>query len=156
MPSPRKQESQKDFVQRCMSNEESKRSFPDTKQRVAFCNSQWEGNKGDTGRQTVKDLMKQFVGPSEASNHILNKAGETYADEKAGYPPDCNEGYYEKNGKCVPMDYTEGPTEAGSKYKCPYDNLDTVWTGRTKTILSKIFYVMRCPHGHETDSKSPK
>ena len=46
-------------------------------------------------------------------------------------------------------------SDAGSKYKCPYDDLDTVWTGRTKTILSKIFYIMRCPHGHETDSESP-
>ena len=24
------------------------------------------------------------------------------ADEKAGYPPNCNEGYVEKDGKCVP------------------------------------------------------
>ena len=24
------------------------------------------------------------------------------ADEEAGYPPDCNEGYVKKNGKCVP------------------------------------------------------
>ena len=116
MPSPRKNEDQSDFIQRCMSSEESKRSFPD---------------------------------------HILNRAEQSHADEKTGSPPNCNEGYYEKNEKCVPMDYTEGPTEAGSKYKCPYDDLDTVWTGRTKTILSRPFYVMRCPHGHETLSKSP-
>jgi len=25
------------------------------------------------------------------------------ADEKAGYPPNCNEGYVEKDGKCVPI-----------------------------------------------------
>jgi hypothetical protein len=24
------------------------------------------------------------------------------ADEKAGYPPNCNPGYVEKDGKCVP------------------------------------------------------
>tara|TARA_Y100000592_G_C5470061_1_gene318938 strand:+ start:1901 stop:2128 length:228 start_codon:yes stop_codon:yes gene_type:complete len=28
----------------------------------------------------------------------------TKADEKAGYPPNCNEGYVEKDGKCVPVD----------------------------------------------------
>ena len=137
MPSPRKNEDQSDFIQRCMSSEESKRSLPDTEQRVAFCHSQWK-RKG-----------------KGASWHILNRAEQAHGDEKAGYPPNCNEGYYEKNGKCVPMGYTEGPTEAASKYKCPYDDLDTVWTGRTKTILSRPFYVMRCPHGHETLSKSP-
>ena len=43
-----------------------------------------------------------------------------------------------------------------SKYKCPYDDLDTIWTGEVETILAKTFYVMRCPHGHETLSKSPE
>ena len=45
MPPPRKGEQQKDYVSRCMSSEEAKKDFPDTKQRVAFCNSKWE-NKG--------------------------------------------------------------------------------------------------------------
>ena len=31
--------------------------------------------------------------------HIQSKA-----DEKAGYPPNCNEGYVEKDGKCVPAE----------------------------------------------------
>ena len=148
MPSPNKNEDQDGFIQRCMSSEESKRSFPDSKHRVAFCHSQWK-NK------------------SKSNLHILEKASLIYADEKAGYPPNCNEGYYEKNGKCVPMDYTEGPTEAvknppdpkiasASEYKCPYDDLDTIWTGETKIILSRPFYVMRCPHGHETLSESPR
>ena len=26
------------------------------------------------------------------------------ADEKAGYPPNCNEGYVAKDGKCVPVE----------------------------------------------------
>ena len=33
---------------------------------------------------------------------ILNRIEESYSDEKAGYPPNCNKGYVEKNGKCVP------------------------------------------------------
>ena len=37
------------------------------------------------------------------SDHILNRAAESYADEKAGYPPNCNEGYVAKDGKCVPV-----------------------------------------------------
>ena len=27
---------------------------------------------------------------------------EIQADDKAGYPPNCNDGYIEKDGKCVP------------------------------------------------------
>jgi hypothetical protein len=36
------------------------------------------------------------------ADHILNRTEESYSDEKAGYPPNCNKGYIEKNGKCVP------------------------------------------------------
>ena len=31
------------------------------------------------------------------------KKKESKADDKAGYPPKCNEGYVEKDGKCVPV-----------------------------------------------------
>ncbi len=37
------------------------------------------------------------------------------ADEKAGYPPNCNEGYVEKDGKCVPTE----KEVASFKYKDP-------------------------------------
>ena len=30
------------------------------------------------------------------------------ADEKAGYPPNCNKGYVEKDGKCVPVEEDKG------------------------------------------------
>ena len=36
--------------------------------------------------------------------HILNRAQQARGDEKAGYPPNCNKGYHEKNGKCVPIE----------------------------------------------------
>ena len=107
MPSPQKNEPNNDFIQRCMTSEESNRSFPKTDQRVAFCHSQWKNES--------------------TSKHILNRAEQLSADE----------------------------TGAASKYKCPYDDLDTVWTGKTTVMLSKIFYFMRCPNGHETRSKSP-
>jgi len=35
-------------------------------------------------------------------DEILQKKNE--ANKKAGYPPNCNEGYVEKDGKCVPAD----------------------------------------------------
>ena len=57
------------------------------------------GSHRKNGRRLV------FVKKSRAetsSNHILNRIEESYSDEKAGYPPNCNKGYVEKNGKCVP------------------------------------------------------
>ena len=47
------------------------------------------------------------------SDHILNRAAESYADDKAGYPPNCNEGYVAKDGKCVPVQ----EEDAGKMYK---------------------------------------
>lgn len=38
----------------------------------------------------------------EADRYIQEK--RIQSDEKAGYPPNCNEGYVEKDGKCVPKD----------------------------------------------------
>ena len=38
----------------------------------------------------------------------INQADEIYqqvqSKEDAGYPPNCNEGYVEKDGKCVPVE----------------------------------------------------
>ena len=62
MPSPRKGEQQKDYISRCMSSEEAKKDFPDSKQRVAFCNSKWrQRGKGGT---------------------ILDKTSENYISKK--------------------------------------------------------------------------
>ena len=37
----------------------------------------------------------------EEADKILQEKNS--ADDKAGYPPNCNEGYVEKDGKCVPI-----------------------------------------------------
>ena len=36
----------------------------------------------------------------EADEFLQDK---NIADDKAGYPPNCNDGYVEKDGKCVPL-----------------------------------------------------
>ena len=73
MPSPRKDETQNKFISRCMSDEEAKRSFPNSKQRVAFCNSQWENKSRSSGAvlctKTLK-LVSFFIIP-EVTNFIL-------------------------------------------------------------------------------------
>jgi len=105
-----------------MSSKEAQKSFPDQQQRVAFCHNKWENkSKGayeyedpKTGelfyysrrgiyRKNGRSLVfKKRTRGETVSDHILNKTSESYADEKAGYPPNCNKGYIEKNGKCVP------------------------------------------------------
>mgnify|MGYP003672069874 CR=1 FL=1 len=48
--------------------------------------------RGDT---TTIDFIKE-------ADEFLQKKNS--ADEKAGYPPNCNKGYVEKDGKCVPSE----------------------------------------------------
>lgn len=45
MPKPRKGEKKQDFISRCMGDDESKKTFPNQKQRAAFCYSQWKRKK---------------------------------------------------------------------------------------------------------------
>jgi hypothetical protein len=35
---------------------------------------------------------------------IFKSLEQLLADKKAGYPPNCNEGYVAKDGKCVPVE----------------------------------------------------
>ena len=35
---------------------------------------------------------------------IFKSLEQLLAEKKAGYPPNCNEGYVEKDGKCVPVE----------------------------------------------------
>ena len=51
-------------------------------------------------------------------------------------------------------DKTPEETKA-AEYKCPYDGLNTIWTGKTVILLSKTFYEMKCINGHETLAESP-
>ena len=121
MPSPREGEREKEYISRCMSSEEAKRDFPDSKQRVAFCHSKWQNksrgayeyedpktgelfyySRRGTYRKNGRVLVFKRTKGKTMSDHIFNKAVQSYADDKAGYPPNCNEGYVAKDGKCVP------------------------------------------------------
>ena len=112
MPSPNESEQQTKFISRCMSDEEAKKSFPDQKQRAAFCHSQWK-SKSSTINET-DEAYQQMV-----------------ADEKAGYPPNCNEGYVEKDGKCMPLK----KEEASFRYEHP--KTGEVYTYRRKGVYKK-------------------
>ena len=56
MPQPNKNEKKDDFIQRCMSDEESIKSFPDEKQRYAVCNSKWN-------KHNLQEALKQEEKP---------------------------------------------------------------------------------------------
>ena len=43
---------------------------------------------------------------------------ELEADEKAGYPPNCNEGYKEKDGKCAKEESEASKEKECDKEKC--------------------------------------
>ena len=88
MPLPQKgeKESSKDFMSRCMSNNKVKKEFPDRSQRAAVCMS-----KAGEDLSLIEAVDLQI-------------SQKSAADKEAGYPPNCNKGYVEKNGKCVPVD----------------------------------------------------
>ena len=128
LPSPKGQQEKDKFVSSCIGDKDMIEEFPDQKQRTAFCHSQWK-NKGQASKKTFvykdpitrelfyydrKGVFKKngrvlvFVKESkgETMKDIITQIDESMqdiaADEKAGYPPNCNEGYVEKDGKCVP------------------------------------------------------
>ena len=49
----------------------------------------------------MNDKEKVYKSLIEEADFLMNRY-KSESDEKAGYPPNCNEGYIEKDGKCVP------------------------------------------------------
>ena len=100
MPIPKRgeKEPRKGFLSRCMSDSVMNNEYPDRGQRAAVCMS--EALDGLSLIEAV-DLQSRY---------------NSEADKKAGYPPSCNEGYVEKDGKCVPVS-SKVATDAGYKYR---------------------------------------
>tara|TARA_R100001244_G_scaffold120025_2_gene89611 strand:+ start:1302 stop:1760 length:459 start_codon:yes stop_codon:yes gene_type:complete len=117
MPIPKRgeKEPRKEFMSRCMGDSVMHNEYPDKGQRAAVCMS-----KAADGLSLIEAVDLQSRYNSEA-------------DEKAGYPPNCNEGYIEKDGKCVPISLKDADllwtmkmknqlkeeTDAGYKYRDP-------------------------------------
>jgi HK97 family phage prohead protease len=79
MPEPLDYENREDFLDRCMGDAESNTDFPDTDQRFAFCNSQWDNRKNEKA-ETYTDY------PKKASENA--KRSLKYRDE-SGNPKGC-------------------------------------------------------------------
>tara|TARA_R100001377_G_scaffold22947_1_gene12376 strand:- start:1811 stop:2185 length:375 start_codon:yes stop_codon:yes gene_type:complete len=98
IPSKKEGEDKNKFMSRCMGDDVMNKEYPEGQQRYAVC-----VGKAIEGLSSIAAVDFQIKHNSES-------------DEKAGYPPNCNEGYVEKDGKCIPAN---GESVAGYKYKDP-------------------------------------
>lgn len=58
LPSPRGKEEKQSFIKRCMGDETMKEEFPENKQRVAVCYSQWRKAKNES---SFKDKVSKYI-----------------------------------------------------------------------------------------------
>ena len=76
---------------------------------------------------------------------------EINADEKAGYPPNCNDGYEEKDGKCVKKDVeaSEDTKECNKKdcgnCECESKASETTEESKSEEMVEVEEYDMNCP-----------
>ena len=73
MPDPRSGETKDEFVSRCMGDAEARDTFPNSDQRAAFCNSQWEeqgyGSDETKKRKRRRRSNKMAVQPKDDERH---------------------------------------------------------------------------------------
>ena len=63
IPKPRKDETQKDFISRCMGDDIMNREYPDGSQRSAICHSQWDNkNKTEMSDEEILVASKEEKG----------------------------------------------------------------------------------------------
>ena len=118
MPIPKraKNEPPKQFMSRCMGDDVMKEEYPDQKQRTAIC----MGKACEYAKYIeIADLQLNY---------------DSTADEKAGYPPNCNDGYVEKDGKCIPK---EGEQAAVRLYEYKDPKTGEVYTYEQPGIYKK-------------------
>ena len=73
-------------------------------------------SRKSTYRKNGRTLVfKKRTRGETMSDHILNRVSESYSGDKAGYPPNCKEGFVAKDGKCVPVQEDEAEYKKGKK-----------------------------------------
>ena len=84
MPDPNSNETRTHFIDRCMNDEEAIKDFPDSKQRVAFCNAQWTNyskmfkTKGNPNSIKDVDINSRTVTGYAASFDNMDSAGDVF------------------------------------------------------------------------------
>jgi hypothetical protein len=71
LPKPKNQEKRSEFVSRCIGDDQTAKDFPDQKQRIAICYTQWE---------SAKKEATAIVGSGD--NEVLFSAQKTYGGKK--------------------------------------------------------------------------
>lgn len=64
MPTPNKNEKQKDYISRCMGDTEMNSKHPDQKERAAVCYSMWKQHQ----KKQAKAWIKETLGDKDDSN----------------------------------------------------------------------------------------
>ena len=106
MPSPRKSENSK-----WENKSKGAYEYEDPKTGELFYYS-----RRSTYRKNGRTLVfKKRTRGETMSDHILNRVSESYSGDKAGYPPNCKEGFVAKDGKCVPVQEDEAGYKNGKK-----------------------------------------
>ena len=84
MPKPRANETERDFLTRCMLDDESRTDFPDSDQRLAFCYSQYENknHKNTFDKKFVKRWKNDYEKKLKSSeNKVIPKVNRFYQSE---------------------------------------------------------------------------
>lgn len=86
MPEPKKGESQKDFIERCMADRVMNEEYPEADQRRAVCQSQWDGKdeKRRSGRAVLGQSVTRFRAPIVRGIQALKPVERRGGDEGAG------------------------------------------------------------------------
>lgn len=59
LPEPKKDETEDDFMDRCLSNENVNKEFPDKNERYGFCITRWERAKESKNSQEEENEKNQ-------------------------------------------------------------------------------------------------
>lgn len=125
MPNPKPTESKDEFIKRCMGDSEANHSFPDSEQRYAFCQSQWDEDK--------LSAFKRYQGAGKKISFDYDGVFST----KKGFDMAVNEKtkgnlVYLISARSSKFNMTERATEAGIPLSRVYA------TGSNKAKIEKI------------------
>ena len=76
IPTPNKDENNKDFIDRCMSDDIMVEDFEDEKQRLAVCNTQLEENRKNIWDKKYNNIMEKRI------FNIETRAEEMFFEDK--------------------------------------------------------------------------
>ena len=61
LPTPKKDETKKEFESRCMSDDKMNQEYPDSGQRFAVCSQRWNSNKNKEKSSVLAKLGQNLV-----------------------------------------------------------------------------------------------